>query len=588
MSRYSFAYASFAPLIVKTILLDDTNELAFPGDKPAQKIVKEATNSEEFMQRLQDDELNDDDMAQFVAPLFKAFAHTVDPTANSKSSAYKYLFWAANAYHQTITSGRPILAEDLFKIKSTLKDFEAFQKFLPTNQRQINAIQSYDEMQNILRIHQQSRDAKKAERVKLSDDIRAETTVVYEGPEGRVVIPHTWNAAKFWGMQTKWCISMEDTDEHFERYNKEGSIYIYLPKPSHFERERMPHHSSFKFAVAGDKLYDEHDYERTRAIPCLHSLVEATTKALSAAPQTQTISHQEVEDMLTGFLAQIEKPKKLEENIKHALENVLDAPGSYGHFRKHGKNKNMSPLLPAGKSAWPSWDAYKQDMNRKNSSALSFAFTPQNIYTDKNKAKEAIALMRNTYFSLPADFQKDEDIILAALERKIDPYDIMKIMNIAGEAAYRNRKIIYKAIEVHMEKSEGDGILNSRRLSALPLIIQFACDDIKNDVQLVRHALNASTLAFWPKVLNAAGPQAKQNSKLLMEAFRAAGTKSSDSSYGILSTKDQNTKAQDEIMKIAKENLKSSFLFNLKARVHFDKLLSGKPVAGTTNVPCPQ
>ena len=52
------------------------------------------------------------------------------------------------------------------------------------------------------------------------DKLMAETTVIYDGPEGKVVMPHTQESSIHWGAQTKWCIAAEKSHNRFEHYNK--------------------------------------------------------------------------------------------------------------------------------------------------------------------------------------------------------------------------------------------------------------------------------------------------------------------------------------------------------------------------------
>ncbi len=72
----------------------------------------------------------------------------------------------------------------------------------------------------------------------------ADTDIVYNGPEGRIVIPLTWEASKFWGAGTKWCVSQRDSSYYFDDYcgatreqAKEKPLYIFLPKATEFVEE---------------------------------------------------------------------------------------------------------------------------------------------------------------------------------------------------------------------------------------------------------------------------------------------------------------------------------------------------------------
>lgn len=65
--------------------------------------------------------------------------------------------------------------------------------------------------------------------------------ILADTPSLKVVIPHSYEAAKYYGRNTQWCTAMRDNSGYFERYSHQGPLYIVLDKPNnrrfqlHFE-----------------------------------------------------------------------------------------------------------------------------------------------------------------------------------------------------------------------------------------------------------------------------------------------------------------------------------------------------------------
>ena len=72
---------------------------------------------------------------------------------------------------------------------------------------------------------QYNRQSKKENEQQIDDKIKLESSILYEGEEGRVVIPHTKDAAIFWGKQTRWCVSAEGSANYFSHYNDKAPVF---------------------------------------------------------------------------------------------------------------------------------------------------------------------------------------------------------------------------------------------------------------------------------------------------------------------------------------------------------------------------
>jgi hypothetical protein len=131
----------------------------------------------------------------------------------------------------------------------------------------LSRYQNYQEFLEVITPLQDARDLKKAAemRRKMTPEERStinqETTILYDGAEGQVVIPHTPRAAQFWGANTKWCVAgAEYAHTHFPEYNKKSPIVMMIPKGRHDQ----------KIALVDKKLWDATD-KTIEALPELHA-----------------------------------------------------------------------------------------------------------------------------------------------------------------------------------------------------------------------------------------------------------------------------------------------------------------------------
>src|ERR1044071_7978227 len=60
-----------------------------------------------------------------------------------------------------------------------------------------------------------------------------QASIVYDGEDMTVIIPHTVDAAKFWGRGSTWCTTWEPPRQnYFDYYSRMGPLYIIILKPS--------------------------------------------------------------------------------------------------------------------------------------------------------------------------------------------------------------------------------------------------------------------------------------------------------------------------------------------------------------------
>jgi hypothetical protein len=59
--------------------------------------------------------------------------------------------------------------------------------------------------------------------------------VLYDGKEGKLIVPHTEEASCKYGKGTKWCTSSEISTNYFKDFNFEDRLYIWIQKPGKYK-----------------------------------------------------------------------------------------------------------------------------------------------------------------------------------------------------------------------------------------------------------------------------------------------------------------------------------------------------------------
>ena len=149
-----------------------------------------------------------------------------DPTQNKQ-----YLTWLVNIY----LAGN-LLEEDFHKIPETLDLFYKHGSKLPLDKRNINTFKSLSSLYN--EIHQFAKeeemsDTQKQKLIKLEG-----AEQVYDDPNWKIIIPITREAACLYGSSTQWCTASKDNN-YFDRYNKQGPLYIIINKSIKNDRDKM-------------------------------------------------------------------------------------------------------------------------------------------------------------------------------------------------------------------------------------------------------------------------------------------------------------------------------------------------------------
>lgn len=78
--------------------------------------------------------------------------------------------------------------------------------------------------------------------------------VVFDNQEVRVIVPEDQQAACYYGQGTAWCTASTSSTNYFDYYNKEGPLYILIPKkPEHDGEKYQLHFESNQYMDESDR-----------------------------------------------------------------------------------------------------------------------------------------------------------------------------------------------------------------------------------------------------------------------------------------------------------------------------------------------
>jgi hypothetical protein len=256
------------------------------GDAVFEQAALQLDDNRILPERLKNHDLTDRDMTEFVLPVFTAFAHLTDPTACHKREGFKYLAWICRTYLAADLNGDPIRPEFLTKIRSDLEDFKRWNRLLDA--RDINAYPDYASLEEALHPHQLRRHDKR----RICEDI----TVIYQGPEGTILVPHNKLAAIYWGKGTRICFTSTRSDNLFHSLTAHGHpVLIFIPRPSVQERAAEPFTRSFKYAAGFSlgrvEFKNERDKVPTGVPPYLERLLLAALERPKGMSPQALIQH---------------------------------------------------------------------------------------------------------------------------------------------------------------------------------------------------------------------------------------------------------------------------------------------------------
>lgn len=317
-------------ITIWTLLRDKGLERAIPALAPVTEKMRADTG---FMKRLDDlahaeerglayDDLEDfyigikdgaafteDELNTHISPFLEALDKHISPQQKIYTKEGKeesFLAWYILRMSEVENlRGLPYgKAEDLYKLNADFETWnQARQRLEEGNpltikdrsgkthdfgtQDTIFHVETMGDLAQIARLETERKDLKKEFKATMRTGSDAPHTVIYDGPEGKIVVPQTMESCQFFGDRTRWCIAARgEEDNMFDDYSRKAPIFVFLPKipdQNDPDQRNFPDYSSFKFASTNGVLYDEQDKQPSaNNVPaCVTRLREAAERALT-------------------------------------------------------------------------------------------------------------------------------------------------------------------------------------------------------------------------------------------------------------------------------------------------------------------
>ena len=187
---------------------------------------------------------------QYILDLIMHVLENADPTQNKE-----YVQWLAKVYANQGVKIEDILARGQNAL-ATYNEFKT-KKILPAEQRDIGQL-TFSDLEYIAA----STELRQALAAKQEQDAakampRGESEVVFENDKVRIIVPHDKEAACYYGQGTTWCTAATQSNNMFDTYNRNGAMYILLPKQPQYDGEKYQlHFSSGQFMDEQDTPVD--------------------------------------------------------------------------------------------------------------------------------------------------------------------------------------------------------------------------------------------------------------------------------------------------------------------------------------------
>ena len=174
-----------------------------------------------------------------------------------------------NGYEREVAQVKETFMEDLYKVTDDLAKFEKFKGKLPQDMRDINKLTPdalYDAVKDFdLTLATTTKSERK------SAQVHPGAKMVFDGPTWRVIEienkgPVGKEAACFYGgnnKETRWCTSTPGTDQWFNRYIKDGPLYVlYRPSDTDIAPETGLPKERYQFHFQSNQFMDKDDRQQ--------------------------------------------------------------------------------------------------------------------------------------------------------------------------------------------------------------------------------------------------------------------------------------------------------------------------------------
>ena len=155
---------------------------------------------------------NNTDVTLFI----REIAEKVDPTDN-----HQYTLWILRLYYKNGIRR----FEDMGRVNAALGIFHQYKK-----QFEIKDINQYKQLSDLEAAAEKVEivDSENEKKRQYSQEMRENSEIIYEGPEGMIVSPKTQEASCYWGRGTRWCTAATGSYNLFDSYSE--NLIIVLPK----------------------------------------------------------------------------------------------------------------------------------------------------------------------------------------------------------------------------------------------------------------------------------------------------------------------------------------------------------------------
>ena len=268
----------FTPLLKSIILEQSRFEVLYDaltqpsvdkqGKKQKPRLTKQELNT--LVQADPTTRLNDVDLENMSKDDYK------------KLKAGKYVQWlikqyltlkterqpGENGYDRELANVKATFMEDLYKVTDDLKKFERFKGKIKGEKdiNKLTADQLYDAVKDFdLTLATTTKSERK------SAEVHPGSKLVYDGPNWRVIEiedkgPVGKEAACFYGgnnQETRWCTSTPGTDQWFNRYIKDGPLYvIYNPQDTDVASTTGLPKNRYQFHFPSNQFMDKDDRQQ--------------------------------------------------------------------------------------------------------------------------------------------------------------------------------------------------------------------------------------------------------------------------------------------------------------------------------------
>lgn len=413
-----------------------------------------------------------------VIPFCAAFFEHAYPADKPAQRQLAVMNWIRDRYLNDRHNDRQILLEDIHKIGRRIRYFTKLKNSGRLSPGE--AITDYPSLSAIdarLELFEATRNFKIAARNKHHindaerDRIMRESSVLYDGPAGRIVVVHTVDAARYWGNGTKWCLAGEEEgDIHFTKYNRGSPVLFLLPRGGE------------KMALVDKKYWDPRD--KTHRVPN-----DAVAGLLDVAIKTIPV---QVAKSLRGYM-----PRDNNEREVKALPPLA---------------KKFAPLPDPEEQAWV-------DRLILASSTVKETSIPPTISKNKRIFMAAVQQSGTVLAFADETLRKDRDVVLAAVQR------CGWALQYADESLQKEHAIVWAAVRKDGDalKFSDESLRKDRRIVLAAVqgngfSLQYASEALRKDHEVVLAAVRADGRA-----LQLADVSFRQDREVVLAAVRQNG-----------------------------------------------------------------